>query len=431
MSGAVILFALFFILIIIGVPIGYSIGISALAAFLSAGINPTVFITSSLAGSNSFTLMAVPFFMLAGSLMATGGIAKRIVNFVNSFFGYVTGGLAIVTTVACMFFGAISGSAVATTSAIGSFMIPEMEKHGYNKDFAATLTASAGSVGVIIPPSVPFVIYAVAVNCSVKDLFIAGVLPGIMMGIAMIIVCIVTSRKNGWRGNEGRPTLRNVWKTPMKEAIKVTLDAIPSLLLIIIVIGGIVGGIFTATEASVVSVVYCVLVSMFVYKELTLDGLYKAVRDMVGLCGVTMFMMGFANAFSYYLSLERIPNAIAEVFLSVSDNRIIILLMINILLLIVGCVIDNIPATIILAPILLPVVESIGVDPITFGVILTMNLAIGFITPPYGIDLFVASAVSGVPIQNLCKRVLPFIGVLLIVLTLITYVPWFTMGFIS
>lgn len=199
----------------------------------------------------------------------------------------------------------------------------------------------------------------------------------------------------------------------------------------VIILGGIYGGIFTATEASVVSVVYCVLVSMFVYKELTLDGLYKAVRDMVGLCGVTMFMMGFANAFSYYLSLERIPNAIAEVFLNVSDNRIIILLMINILLLIVGCVIDNIPATIILAPILLPVVESIGVDPITFGVILTMNLAIGFITPPYGIDLFVASAVSGVPIQNLCKRVLPFIGVLLIVLTLITYVPWFTMGFIS
>ena len=199
----------------------------------------------------------------------------------------------------------------------------------------------------------------------------------------------------------------------------------------VIILGGIYGGIFTATEASVVSVVYCVIVSMFIYKELTLDGLYKAVRDMVGLCGVTMFMMGFANAFSYYLSLERIPNSIAEVFLSVSDNRIILLLMINILLLIVGCVIDNIPATIILAPILLPVVEQIGVDPITFGVVLTMNLAIGFITPPYGIDLFVASAVSGVPIQYLCKHVLPFIGVLLIVLMLITYIPWFTMGFIS
>lgn len=423
MTGAIILFALLFILIIAGVPVGYSIGISALVAFLSAGINPVVFITSALAGSNSFTLMAVPFFMLAGSLMATGGIAKRIVNFVNSFFGHVTGGLAIVTTVACMFFGAISGSAVATTSAIGSFMIPEMEKHGYDKDFAATLTASAGSVGVIIPPSVPFVIYAVAVNCSVKDLFIAGVLPGIMMGVAMSIVCFVISRKNGWRGSTSRPALGNIWKT--------FKDGFFALLMPVIILGGIYGGIFTATEASVVSVVYCVIVSMFIYKELTLDGLYKAVRDMVGLCGVTMFMMGFANAFSYYLSLERIPNSIAEVFLSVSDNRIILLLMINILLLIVGCVIDNIPATIILAPILLPVVEQIGVDPITFGVVLTMNLAIGFITPPYGIDLFVASAVSGVPIQYLCKHVLPFIGVLLIVLMLITYIPWFTMGFIS
>lgn len=419
MNGALILFVLFFILIILGVPIGYSIGISSLFAILAAGINPVVFITSSLAGSNSFTLLAVPFFMLAGNLMATGGVAKRIVNFVNSFFGYVTGGLAIVTTVACMFFGAISGSAVATTSAIGSFMIPEMGKHGYDRDFAATLTASAGSVGVIIPPSVPFVIYAVAVNASVKDLFIAGVVPGIMMGVAMIIICIITARKEGWHGNTGRPSLANVWKT-FKEGFW-------ALLMPVIILGGIYGGIFTATEASVVSVVYCVFISMFVYKEMDWNGLYKTVRDMVGLSGVTMFMMGFANAFSYYLTMERIPNAIAEVFLRISDNPIIILLLINVLLLIVGCVVDNIPATIILAPILLPVVEQLGMSPITFGVMLTMNLAIGFVTPPYGIDLFVASAVSGVPIENMCKRVLPFIAALLIVLMLITYVPWFTL----
>lgn len=423
MSGAIVLFALFFILLILGLPIGYSIGISALAAFIVAGINPVVFITSALAGSNSFTLVAVPFFMLAGSLMATGGVARRIVNFVNSFFGYVTGGLAIVTTVACMFFGAISGSAVATTSAIGSFMIPEMEKHGYDKDFAATLAASAGSVGVIIPPSVPFVIYAVAVNCSVKDLFTAGILPGIMMGIAMIVVCVIKARKMGWHGSEGHPTLKNIWVT--------FKDGFFALLMPVIILGGIYGGVFTATEASVVAVVYCVFISMFVYKEMTWRDLYNGVRDTVGLCGVTMFMMGFANAFSYYLSLERIPNKIAELFLSVSDDKFVILLMINILLLIVGCVIDNIPATIILAPILLPVVQPLGVDPVSFGVILTMNLAIGFITPPYGIDLFVASAVSGVPIQNLCKRVVPFILSLLVVLTLITYIPWFTMGFIS
>lgn len=419
MGSALILFGLFFLLIVIGMPIGYSIGISALIAILSGNVNPVIFITSSLAGSNSFTLMAVPFFMLAGNLMATGGVAKRIVNFVNSFFGYITGGLAIVTTVACMFFGAISGSAVATTSAIGSFMIPEMEKHGYDKDFAATLAASAGSVGVIIPPSVPFVIYAVAVNESVKDLFVAGVLPGIMMGIAMIVVCILTSRKNGWHGQEGRPTLREVWRT--------FRDGFWALLMPAIILGGIYGGAFTATEASVIAVVYCIVISMFVYKEMTPQDLYQAVKNMVGLSGVTMFMMGFANAFSYYLSLERIPNAIAAAFLSISSNPFVILLLINLLLLIVGCVIDNIPATIILAPILLPVVEKLGMSPVTFGVLLTMNLAIGFVTPPYGIDLFVASAVSGVPIERMCKKVIPFTLALLVVLMLITYVPWFTL----
>lgn len=419
MGSALILFGLFFLLIVIGMPIGYSIGISALIAILSGNVNPVIFITSSLAGSNSFTLMAVPFFMLAGNLMATGGVAKRIVNFVNSFFGYITGGLAIVTTVACMFFGAISGSAVATTSAIGSFMIPEMEKHGYDKDFAATLAASAGSVGVIIPPSVPFVIYAVAVNESVKDLFVAGVLPGIMMGIAMIVVCILTSRKNGWHGQEGRPTLREVWRT--------FRDGFWALLMPAIILGGIYGGAFTATEASVIAVVYCIVISMFVYKEMTPQDLYQAVKNMVGLSGVTMFMMGFANAFSYYLSLERIPNAIAAAFLSISSNPFVILLLINLLLLIVGCVIDNIPATIILAPILLPVVEKLGMSPVTFGVLLTMNLAIGFVTPPYGIDLFVASAVSGVPIERMCKKVIPFTLALLVVLMLITYIPWFTL----
>jgi C4-dicarboxylate transporter DctM subunit len=422
-SGGVILFVLFFALIVFGVPIGYAIGVSALAAILSAGLNPIIFITSALAGSNSFTLMAVPFFMLAGNLMATGGVAKRIVNFFNSFVGNVTGGLSIVTTAACMFFGALSGSAVATTSAIGSFMIPEMEKRGYDKDFAATLAASAGTVGVIIPPSVPFVIYAVAVNVSVKDLFIAGIIPGIMMGISLIVVCLIISHKRGWRGNVGRFSLREVWKT-FKEGFF-------ALLMPVIILGGIYGGIFTATEASVVSVVYCVIISIYVYKEMTWRDVYKTVRSMVGMSGVTMFMMGFANAFSYYLSLERIPNAIAATFLGISDNPFIILLMINVMLLLVGCVIDNIPATIILSPILLRVVEPLGMSPITFGVLLTMNLAIGFVTPPYGIDLFVASAVSGVPIENICKRVIPFICALLVVLMLITYVPWFTMCFLS
>ena len=243
-----------------------------------------------------------------------------------------------------------------------------------------------------------------------------------MMGVATIGVCIYYSQKNKWGGTEGRVSLKNVWK-----AFK---DGFWALLMPVIILGGIYGGIFTATEASVVSVVYCVIISIYVYKEMTWKQFLNTVTDTVSLNGTTSFMMGFASAFSYYLTLERIPNAIAESFLSISSNPIVILLMINILLLIVGCVVDNISAAIILSPILLPVVEQIGMSPITFGVMLTMNLAIGFITPPYGIGLFVASAVSDVSVEAMCRKVLPFIGVLLIVLALITYVPWFTLGFL-
>lgn len=419
-----VLFGSFFILLLLSVPVGHAIGISGLLSFLiCTDYSPMVFIKSSLSGTDSFTLLAVPFFMLAGNLMATGGIAKRIVNFADSLLGWLTGGLSIVTTIACMFFGAVSGSAVATTSAIGSFMIPEMEKKGYDKDFSAALAAAAGSVGVIIPPSVPLVIYGVAVNASVKDLFTAGILPGIMMGIAMIIVCVITSRKHGWKGDAKRPELKKVWKA-FKEGFW-------ALLMPVIILGGIYKGIFTPTEASVVSVVYCIVVSMFVYKEMDLKGLYKGFLGIVNLCGITLFMMGFANAFSYFLTIEQIPNRLTELFLGISHNKFVILLMINILLLIVGCVIDNIPATIILAPILLPVVKAMGMSPTTFGVMLTMNLAIGFITPPYGINLFMATAVSGVPMDAMMKRIGGLLASLLVVLMLITYVPWFTLGFLS
>lgn len=418
-----ILFGSFFLLLLLSVPIGHSIGISALLTIvLCTDYSPMIFIKSALSGTDSFTLLAVPFFMLAGNLMATGGIAKRIVNFADSLLGWLTGGLSIVTTVACMFFGAVSGSAVATTSAIGSFMIPEMEKKGYDKDFSATLAAAAGSVGVIIPPSVPLVIYGVAVNASVKDLFTAGILPGIMMGIAMTAVCLITSYKHGWKGDAARPEFKNVWKT-FKEGFW-------ALLMPVIILGGIYGGVFTPTEASVVSVVYCILVSMFVYREMDVKGLYKAFADLVSLCGITLFMMGFANAFSYLLAIEQIPVLLTDLFLSISSNRYVILLLINVLLLIVGCVLDNIPATIILAPILLPVVKTLGMSPITFGVMLTMNLAIGFITPPYGINLFMATAISGVPMEAMMRKIVGFIISLLIVLMLITYVPWFTLGFL-
>ncbi|MDR1966552.1 MAG: TRAP transporter large permease [Synergistaceae bacterium] len=418
MSG-IILFALFFGLLLI-VPVGYAIGIATLLSMIFCTSIPLeTFTQTSVSGANSFTLMAVPFFMLCGSLMTTGGVAKRIVNFVNTLFGALTGGLAIVTTVACMFFGAISGSAVATTSAIGSFMIPEMRKKGYDDGFSGAVAAAAGSVGVIIPPSVPFVIYGVVVSCSISDLFKAGIIPGILMGVALMIVCYALSKNRGYEGTGHVCTAWEVWAS--------FKDAFFALLMPVIILGGIYSGVFTATEAAVVAVVYCIVVSVFVYREMTWKQVYEAFSSVVEINGVTLFMMGFTVMFASYLTLENIPSSIASFIMSISDNKFIILLIINFFLLLVGCVIDNIPATIIFAPIFLPVVAKLGMSPITFGVMLTMNLAIGFVTPPYGICLFMVSAISEIQMGEMMKNMVGFLIALLVVLALVTYIPFVTM----
>jgi C4-dicarboxylate transporter DctM subunit len=356
--------------------------------------------------------------MLCGNLMTTGGVAMRIVNFVNTLCGAVTGGLAIVTTVACMFFGAISGSAVATTSAIGSFMIPEMRKKGYDEGFSGAIAAAAGSVGVIIPPSVPFVIYGVVVSCSISDLFKAGIIPGILMGVALIITCYIYSKKRGYSGSGHVCTLKEVWVS--------FRNAIWALLMPVIILGGIYSGAFTATEAAVTAVVYCIIISVFVYREMTWKQVYAAFTSVVEINGVTLFMMGFTAMFASYLTLENIPSLITRFILSISSNKFVILLIINLFLLLVGCVIDNIPATIIFAPILLPVVLQLGMSPITFGVMLTMNLAIGFVTPPYGICLFMVSAISGIPMGAMMKNMIGFLIALIIVLMMTTYIPFIT-----
>jgi C4-dicarboxylate transporter DctM subunit len=418
MSG-IVLFVLFFGLLLV-VPVGYAIGISTILSMIfCTSLSLETFTQTSVSGANSFTLMAVPFFMLCGSLMTNGGVARRLVNFVNTLFGAITGGLAIVTTVACMFFGAISGSAVATTSAIGSFMIPEMRKKGYDDGFSGAVAAAAGSVGVIIPPSVPFVIYGVAVSCSISDLFKAGIIPGILMGIALIIASYIISRKRGYKGTGHVASAKEVWQT--------FKDAIWALLMPVIILGGIYSGVFTATEAAVVAVVYCIIISVYVYKDMTWKQVYDTFGSVLDLNGVTLFMMGFTAMFASYLTLENIPAAIAQFILSLSTNKVIVLLIINLFLLLVGCVIDNIPATIIFAPILLPVVSQLGMSPITFGVMLTMNLAIGFVTPPYGICLFMVSAISDIKMGEMVRNMLGFLIALLIVLTLTTYIPFITM----
>lgn len=420
---SITLFGLFFLLLMLSVPIGYSIGIATLITIaLYTNIPLIMLAQNSIAGVDSFPLLAIPFFMLAGNLMSSGGIAKRLVSFFESIIGHITGGLGMVTIVVCMFFAAISGSAVATVSAVGAFMIPEMVKHGYSLAFSTALTAAAGTIGVIIPPSVPFVIYGVVSGASITEMFIAGFLPGILMGVALMIVCYIVSKKNGYKGSDKRSTLKEIWVS--------FKDAFWAILSPIIILGGIYSGKFTPTEAAVVSVVYSFLVGVFIYKELDMKAAYQAFKDAIVINGATTFMIGFSTAFAALLTMEQIPLKIATFITSLSNNGVVILLLINLFLLLVGMFIDNIPATIILTPILLPIVMGFGMSPITFGIMLTMNLAIGFCTPPYGINLFVASAISRLKISELTGQIMIMILALIVVLMLVTFFTPLTTMFI-
>ncbi len=286
----------------------------------------------------------------------------------------------MISTSTCLFFGAISGSAMATASAVGSFMIPEMDREKYDKGYSASLLAAAGTIGILIPPSIPLVIYGVVTGTSIGNLFIAGIFPGLLMALALMLVNYVISKKHGYRGSDQKFTFR--------EKLRIIIMGLPVLFSPIIVLGGIYAGIFTPTEASVLSVVYAVLIGKFVYKELNRKNLYKSLYESMVITGIPTFMVGLSAAFSNYLSIAQIPAQITAFLLNVSDNPIVILILINLFLLFVGSIIDNIPACIILAPILLPVVSDFGMDPIQFGVIMTLNLAIGFVTPPYGSNLF-------------------------------------------
>lgn len=418
------LFGLFFLLLFLSVPIGYAIGMVTLITMVKFTTMPTLLIPQNcIAGVDSFPLLAIPFFMLAGNLMSSGGIAKRLVNFFESFIGHITGGLGMVTIVVCMFFAAISGSAVATVSAVGAFMIPQMVDHGYSKPFSAALTAAAGTIGVIIPPSVPFVIYGVVSGSSITDMFTAGFLPGILMGIALMIVCYIVSKKKGYKGSSKRSSGKEIWNA-FKEAFWAILSPV-------IILGGIYSGKFTPTEAAVISVIYSYIVGVFIYKELDFKGTYEAFKNAIVVNGATTFMVGLSTAFAALLTMEQIPMKIATAITNISSNGIVILILINLLLLIVGMFIDNIPATIILTPILLPIVMDCGMKPVTFGIMLTMNLAIGFCTPPYGINLFVASAISKVKMEDLSREIFKCILSLIVVLLLVTYFKPLTEIFIN
>ena len=420
----VILFGCLFGLLILGVPIGVCLGCGTLALMvLTTDMSPMLLAQSCFTGLDSFTLLAIPFFVVAGSFMMYGGISRRLLNLFNALVGHVTGGLADVTTIACMFFAAISGSGPATVSAIGSFMIPEMRDKKYDPAFGAALTACAGAIGVIIPPSIPFIIYAVAVGCSVSDLFLAGVMPGILIGILLMVVSYVQAKRHGWKGNDRKASRQEVWK-----AFK---DSILAILSPVIILGSIYAGICSPTEAAVAGVVYAFLVGSFVYKELKWKHIVDSMVDAALISGSTLFMVGITTCLGRVLTLKSIPTQLSTWMNSITSSPVVIVLLITVLLLIVGCFMDNISATIILAPILLPTVEQCGMGAVQFGIVMTMLLAIGFITPPYGINLFVSNQISGVPLMRIAKQAVPLMLAMLVATLLTMFIPGISLGLLS
>ena len=402
-----VLFGTMFLLMMIGSPIAVALGVATMVTMTATtNISLTTMSTACLSGLDSFPLMAIPFFMLAGNLMKSGGISRRILDFADAVVGWITGSVGMVTIVASMFFAALSGSSPATVTAIGGITIPEMKKEGYDPAYATAITAAAGTIGVIIPPSIPFVIYGVAAQCSISDLFLAGVIPGILIGLVLMAVNYVTAKKHSYGSKK---------KFDTKHLLHTFADSIWALLVPVIILGGIYGGIFTPTESAVAAIIYSIIIGVFVYHELDLKSILEAFKETALINGQTTFLVGISMAFARFLTMSQVPTTLAKSILGIS-NPIAILLVINLFLLVVGCFIDNISSTVILTPILLPIVTGIGMSPVQFGIVMTVNLAIGFITPPYGCNLFFASAISGVSVVDISKKIIPMIGVMLIVL---------------
>ncbi|RTQ94127.1 TRAP transporter large permease [Lysinibacillus telephonicus] len=411
-----ILFGSFAILLFLSVPIGIALGMASLITLFYSEITSLEYLAQTLvSATDSFTLMAVPFFILAGEIMGKGGISKRLFELANVFVGRFTGGFAMAAVLTCMFFAAISGSGPATVAAVGGIMIPAMVSYGYDKKFATAVVACSGALGIIIPPSIPMVVYGVSASQSIGDLFIAGVIPGIVIGILLMAWAYIYSRKMGYTGVKEKMSVKDKWK--------VINDSKWAVFVPILILGGIYGGILTPTEAAVIAVVYALIIGMFVYKEVKIKDIAPIMYESALTSATILLIIGTASTFGKILTLEQIPQMVAEGILSISDSPFIVLLLINLLLLFVGMIMDTTAAIILLTPILLPIATKIGVDPIHFGIIMIVNLAIGFITPPVGVNLFVGSSISGIRMEVLAKASLPFMFSMLLGLTLIVVIP--------
>ncbi|WP_249871287.1 TRAP transporter large permease [Oceanobacillus saliphilus] len=419
---SLVLFGLFFLLLAIGVPISVGIGISSIVSALT--FVPLDVITFTAAqklfqGINSFTLLALIFFMLSGSIMNNGGIAIRLINLAKLLVGRLPGALAHTNVVGNMLFGSISGSAVASAAAIGGLMNPMQKKEGYDPSFSAAVNIASAPAGLLIPPTTAFIVYSlVSGGTSISALFMAGYLPGILMGVSIMITAYFIAKRAKYPISD---------KLTFKQGLKVIIDALPSLSLIIVVIGGIVAGVFTATEGAAVAVLYSIILSFF-YKQIKLFQIPNILKETVVMTGIVLFLVGASSIMSWVMAYAGIPRAISELLLSVSENPIIILLLMNIILLIVGTFMDITPAILIFSPIFLPIALQIGIDPVHFGVILIFNLCIGITTPPVGSALFVGSSIANVSIESVIRPLMKMYVPLVITLLLITYFPWFSLA---
>ncbi len=410
-----IMMVAFIVLVFVGVPVSFSIGISTLIAVLSSNM-PLAFMSQlAFTGLDSYTYIAIPMFILAGYLMETGGLSKRLLNFASSLVGNIFGGLGIINVLACTFFAAISGSAPGTVAAIGAMTIPEMVENGYDRDFCASLTASSGSLGVLIPPSIPMILYCIAGEVSIGDMFMAGFLPGFLVAFALIIVTYFISKKNGYRSNNGEFSMHKVWLT--------FKDAFWALMAPVIILGGIYSGLFTATEAAVVVVLYSIIIGFFVTHELKLKDLPDIFYKTAVTAGTTVFILAFAISFSRYLTINQIPKIIGEAILAISDNKNVILILFSTMVLLTGTFLETASIILIYTPLFLPPLLAMGISPLQFGVVLTVGTMLGMMTPPVGINLFVAQGVSGASMSKMTQKVLPFLAAMFFVQILLVFIP--------
>lgn len=409
----ILLFLLIF-LFLSSMPIAFSIMGAVLVGLAIKGIPFSVVLQRMIAATESFPLMAIPFFILAGSLMNSGGITKRLVHFARTLVGHITGGLAQTVVVTNMIMAGISGSAVADASATGSILIPAMVEAGYSKRFAAALVGAAATIGPIIPPSIPFVLYGSLTGTSVAKLFLGGAIPGVLVGIFLMVACYIISKYRHYP-RENRASLR--------EVISSFKDSLLALLMPLIILIGILSGVFTPTEAAAIAVVYAFFISTFVYRELTIKHLYYAVLEAVVSTAAIMFIIAAASPLGWLLAWEQVPQLVTSFFTSYTSSPWVIYLFINVLLLIFGCFVEGNAIMIMLIPVLFPLIQKVGIDPVQFGVVVTLNLMIGTITPPFGVSMFVLSKISGISITEFTKEAVLFIGVLILALVIITYVP--------